>query len=274
MANLDEIFYKEFQESMRCRRASYKFNLQYLPLPAEFMGAVPKRNMVLARGIQDEKYSVLNYDKTSRTLLSLVGNTKLRKNVYLSDGSIRRDKDGTPRTCEVTVPRNSEGVISSIPVSSLYKSSQGFEFVDRLKDRVNGTKFIYIIPRKYLYRVNLCSLVVRLDRLRNSYTAIQLTLVNGHRVYLHVVPFSPTRKHDKGTRVLRVKNSANFDKEIKSLLYWWQNNGVIFPLSSTAFEEPIKGVYNCALEHYDTNLSGFRKYDTKSMEESDVIDEY
>lgn len=275
MASLDEIFYKEFQESMKFRKANCVMNLKEVPIPENFSGVIPVRNMAVARGISDEKYSALNYsDKNKKALLSLVGNTKMKKTVYTSDGKPRQNEDGSIRTTEVTVPRNSEGVISSIPISSLYKSRDGFEFVDRIKDRMNSTKFIYIVPRKYLYRLNLCALVIRLDKLRNSYTAIQVMLVNGHKLYLHVVPYKPTRARDEGTRVLKVKATANFDKEITTLLNYWQQSGVMFSLESTAFEEPVKGVYNCGIEHYDTNLDNYKPFEKKSMEEEGIIDEY
>lgn len=274
MASLDEIFYKEFQESMRFRKANSIMNLRDVPTPENFGGTIPIRNMAIARGITDEKYSALNYDKTNKTLLSLVGNTKLRKTVYLSDGTPRREADGTIRTTDVIVPRECEGVISNIPISSLYTSRQGFEFVDRIKDRVNSTKFIYIVPRKYLHRINLCALVIRLDKLRNSYTAIQVTLINGHKLYIHVIPYKPTRAKDEGTRVLKVKANANFDAEIKDLLAYWQQTNVMFSLESTAFEEPIRGVYNCGIEHYDTNLSNYRPFESKSLAEEGVIEDY
>lgn len=275
MQSLDAMFLKEFRETMRYRRANTEMVLSDIPVPEGLQSNLPRRKIAIARGITDEKYKVLNFDKTDKTKLSLVGRQKTEQTIYTSDGKPRVDTDGNIKTRDYTVPRDSLAVISEIPISSLYKSKEGFDFIDRVEGQNGKRKFMYLVPKKYLYEVNMCALVIRLDKLRNSYTAIQVTLTNGHKVYIHVVPFKPTKALNQGSKYIKVKPSANFDKEIMELLNYWQLVGVMFNREYTAFSEPVNGVSDCALEQYDTTLDTFMLYDRnkpldKSTDEDDL----
>lgn len=279
MQSLDTMFLREFRETMRYRKANTVMTLSDIPIPEGLQSNLPKRKIAIARGITDEKYKVLNFDKTDKTKLSLVGRKKIEQTIYTSDGKPRVDSDGNIKTKDYTVPRDSLAVISELPISSLYKSKEGFEFIDRVEMSSGRRKFMYLVPKRYLYEINMCALVVRLDKLRNSYTAIQVTLTNGHKVYIHVVPFKPTKALNSGSKYIKVKPSANFDKEIAELLRYWQEVGVMFNRELTTFLEPVNGVTDCALEQYSTTLDTFMLYDRdkpldKTVDEDDFTEEW
>lgn len=275
MRTLDEIFYSEFNKSMNIRRASCQFRLADLPIPSKFNGYIPTKTVVIVRGVKEEYYKKLNYGAEYKCCATLTGHVKLKKRRYLKDNTVIKDERGNVLYDEVTVQQDCVGLVSPIMIGvpRAYEPKESFKYVDMVRNGSDSTiqkstKYIYIVPRKYVYRVNLCAFVISLNRLRNSYTTLSIVLTNGHTVYLQVVPYKPTEEfNDKPYRIISVKPSANFDKEIMYLMSEWQNCGIMFRRELTALPEPVKGVSDCALYHYASTLDMYEMYDKeKSLE--------
>lgn len=269
MPSLDEIFYKEFKNSMQIRRGTTPFNMN-IPMEKSITTPIPTRNKAIIRGIGEEYYTQLNYTLANKEVVTLIGRQKLKKKVFMPDGRRRMDENNQPKMEDVTVPTGLAGVISSIKIGvpKAYESNEGLSYVDFIKQKEGKTGYIYLIPKKYLYQVNLCALVMSYNKLRSYYTMVSVNLVNGHSIHLSVIPFKPTYTRDnKPYKIIAVKPNANFDTEICRLLEYWEGVGVMFGRQLTQLSEPINGVLNCGVFHYVSTLDNYELYDReKSLE--------
>lgn len=278
MKTLDEIFYSEFCNTMQYRRAINKIKIDDIPFPSEICKPLPTRTEAICRDINIEYYKNLNFSllesNKNATSVSIIRN-KVKKKLFTNKGIPRVDENNNILTEEITVPQDSLAILSEIKIGVPYDFStdENFKYIDFVK--VNGKiQYIYIVPKKYLYELNLCAMIVGLTKLRSYYTSLAVTLITGTVVYISVIPYIPT--HEKKTellsnsaRVLKTKPSANFDNEIKYLLKYWENNCIMFRRELTILREPVRGILNCALVHYDSTLKEYKMKKETSMEKCD-----
>lgn len=248
MASLDRVFVREFRDMMNVRRSivlsmEHGFSLSDIPVPVlncSHMG-VPKRPLALVKGVKEKFFERLNGRE-----VYLVGKTMLKKRQVLSDGTFRRDSNGNFVYMHVPVNKDCVAVLSDLSIGlrgyvngKKHVVSEGFKYVDFLEK--NGKRwYIYILPKKYVYRLNLCALMLSFNKRRNYYVGYRFALQNGHYVYLYVVPFR--YRENAAGRVLCVKSSFDFSQEIECLVRYWVECGVIFNLDLTKIEDTSLGI--------------------------------
>lgn len=275
MAETDVILHREFKRMMAARKSVAKsINILDLPVPPQFSDMqVPKRVIVSFRGIKEPFF-----DKLEGTMAELVGRTQLSKRKYLADGSFQKDTNGKFITTPVTVPQTSVAILSTVSIGlrrevngKVHKVSDGFKYVDYVETKV-GRKYIYIVPRDFTYRLNLCALILTPNRRRMFLKGARIALQNGDFTYLYVVPFRFREQGD--ARVLGVKNSYNFDQEVDALVKHWTEQGVMFHPGLTALVDNISGFTNLGVVPLDGTLvtEDFKKWGKKLTVESSLTD--
>lgn len=258
MQTYDRLFSKEFKDMMFGRKSisMNNPNFSFLNIPTPHIGSMrkeaPKTPLALVRNIS-EPY----FDKLNNSEVQIVGKSTLYKRKVKSDGTFWVDDNGKFVTDEIHVPSTSVGVLSDIPIGIrrfIYddngnkvevKVSEGFKYVDYI-EKGGKRKYIYIIPKEYVYKLSLCALILTPNRHRVFYKGCRLALQSGNYVYMYVIPFT-ARNVDRGYKILGVKSTFVFDEEVKLLLKYWQDIGVIFNLGMTQLDNPINGVTNLGL---------------------------
>jgi hypothetical protein len=273
----DSIFHKEFRDMMNGRKSiAQNFNLVDLPLPKldTMINGVPKGQMALIKGIKEPFFDRLNTEE-----VQLVGRTTLQKRQVLSDGTFRKTKDGKYEYTQVPVAHENVAIISKLSIGlkrkilvngaeRQHKVSEGYRYIDFMETNV-GRKYIYIVPKDFAFRLNMCALVITPNKRRVYFQGCRLALQNGNYVYLYVIPF--TYRENMDTRILGVKSNFNFNKEVASIIKYWSEIGVIFNLSLTALEGQINGLTNLGITDLDGTVvsDDFRKYNCSMAEEKE-----
>ena len=256
MASLDEVFYREFNQMMNaCRAYKPQVSLYDIPIPNSSEFSVTQDSMVYITGIEEELFKPLNDSVALRW----------------SDGVLRRrkfdhlgkfiKKDGKYVVEEVTTPQSCVGILTDkkLGIPTKYTNKEGFAYVDTLKGR-----YCYIIPRKYCYKVNQTALVISFNKLRVYYDAIALAMTNGQVLYMHVIPYHPSRV-EHNYRILCTKDGVDYNKEVSALQRYWVSGGMIFRPDLCKLDYEVRGRNNMAyqiypgvvdvFEHHDLNVS-------------------
>lgn len=272
MLTLDELFYKEFTTSMRARSSTKPLDIKSIGIPASVLKSsrVEKADLVIVRGINDKHYSGLN---TTEAILWT--RPKLKRRKFNSRGEFIVDAGGNVLSEDIALPHGSVALISDtkLGVPLKYNSNESFSYVDYVRSEKSGeTKYIYIVPKRYCYKLNQNALVLSARSLRSYYEGVMLYLQNGHPIYMYTVPYNPVGS-EKSYRVLLTKTSMDFKGEIDAILKAWEKYGVIFDRRLTTLSEPIKGTLNCGFKVLNPALDEYYRFNAdKSLE--DVASEY
>lgn len=278
MAYPDKLFCQEFRQMMVDRNSLIgndpRFHLVELPMPVlrGMVSAEAGNSLAKVVGVKEKYFSSLN-----DCIVTVLKRSTYKKRQIDSNGSFLKDRDDNLVYTQVPVTHGSVAILSNKcirlrnrvvenGVTKRYVPSTGFKYIDYMDlPEGRGRRYIYIIPKEYVYRLNTCALVLSQSSLRNYYKGYRLALQNGGYVYLYVVPSSKLRQ--ASYRVLGIKLSPDFSVEIKSILNLWQSLGVIFDLNTT-----VVGVSNLGISALEGTLymEDFRLTD-KSL--SDVSDE-
>lgn len=277
MQTNDALFYKEFKEMMAGRRAiSGVFNIRSLPLPPsqQLVLSRPKKQVALIRGIKEPFFERLNKEE-----VQLLGRVSLKKRQVMSDGNFRKDSEGNYVYTQIAVPRDSVAIISAksiglrrfIEVEGVkreHKVSDGYKYVDYI-DTKAGRRYIYIVPRQFVYRLNMYALIITPNKHRIYFKGSKLALQNGHYVYMYVIPYS--YRDNLGYRILGVKSVPNFDKEVSEILKFWMEKRVLFNLNLTKLSDNVKGISNLGIEDLDSTctIEDFTRYTVSLAEEKE-----
>lgn len=276
MASLDEIFYKEFQAMMYQRKGmTGQVNLNDIPLPpgSDKHLFVETRDKVRIIGITEEYFSKLN-----GTEALLWGRSQLKRRKFDYRGEFMRDKDGKYILQDVTCPQECVAIISkeSIGVPNAFKSKDQLSYVDMITRRTeNGElhRFVYIVPRKYCYKVKQTALVLSWNKLRRFYQGIGLSMQSGSILYMYVIPYSPTSKvHNY--RILHCKSSVDYTHEISVIKNFWIQQKVIFDPAECQLMDYVKGRENMAYFNLDSTEDIYEVFDaTKPLGEEDELED-
>lgn len=261
VATNEEIFYKEFNQMVYQLKANNGvLDLNTIPLPS-LPFRVEQREQVVIGNIEVDYYSKLN---DSEALLWSNGQLKRRKFDY--KGEFMKDKNGNQIFTDVTLPHNCVAVISPIQIGVplKFKTEEHFEFVDTInRNNPDGTKtpyYIYIIPRKYCFKLNQVALVINTNKMRVYYDGLGITLRNGNTVYLYTIPYKPTQQQ-KGYRVLHTKTTNDFSAELVAIRDYWLEKGYMFNPAKCVLNEGVKGRENVALQLMPTVLDEYIRFD-------------
>lgn len=273
MPSLDEMFYREFNQMLSQRKAQLGVvNLYDLALPESVANStIDTHDKVYISGIDDEYYSKLN--GTEAILLSRP-NLKRRKFDYKGEFI---KKDGNYVFEEVDVHNKCVAVVSNtkLGVPLKYKPKEDFTYVDIIdKEKEDGSRdirYIYIVPKKYCYKLNQVALVLSLNKMRVYYSGIGMALQSGTVVYLYTIPYKPS-KSERSYRCLGTKTELDFSQELTDIRDFWLKNNMLFDYASCELPEGVRGRSNVAYEEFPQVLESYIRYNPeKSL--ADVKDE-
>lgn len=261
MPSLDEIFYKEFNQMLSQRKAQCGVvGLYDLVLPDDVAnGKIDTHEKVFINGITDEYYSKLN--NTENILLSRP-NLKRRKFDYKGE-FIKKDDNFVYE--EVDVHTGCVAIISKekLGVPLKYKPNDDFTYVDMISKATESgevdRRYIYILPKKYCYKLNQVALVISLNKMRVYYNGISMALQNGNVIYLYTIPYKPS-KSERSYRCIGTKTSLDFSQELNSIRDFWLKNNILFDYQSCELYEGVKGRSNVAYEEFPQVLESYIRY--------------
>lgn len=259
MAIYENVFAKEFSNMMNERRSvNTGFSIKDIPCPD--LGLITADDYVAGgklayvKGIDEPFFSDLN-----NTNVEVVKGRSFKKRVSYFDENgktqFRKEKDGQGMTIDVNAEKGFVGVYSSVNIhlpnkievegqKRNYNPTKGFRFVDFI-DTDKGRKYLYLIPMKYVYPMELCGLVISLNKHRAYYKGCKVALTNGHYVYVYSIPYK--YRENTGYYLIGAKPSPDFDKEMNKLLDYWMENNILFDLNMTALDAQFKGTVNLGI---------------------------
>lgn len=274
----DTLFFSEFGKMMKDRKYNGKnitldkFRVQ--PMKGFNLGS-PKGTIALVKGVTEPFFDRLNNSE-----VVLMPKCTLYKRKVNSDGTFRLDKNGKEVKTVVTLNRGSVAILSNMSIGLKRKivkggkeinhePSEGYRYVDYIETK-NGRKYIYIVPKDYVYRLNMCALVISTNSLRNYYKGAKIALKDGNYINIYVIPYK--YRDYNGSRILGVKSTNNFDKEFNTLLNLWYSDGLIFDIRLTYLEESIRGIKNVGLIVLNpTNTNVYRRYNVPLSKEKENL---
>lgn len=281
--DLSSLFYYEFNKTMNTLKSLHPaVSFADVPLPEEASNfVIERRDKVVISGIETEYYSKLN-----NTENLLWGSSAINKRKFdYNNKPIVDKKTGKIVLEDVPCPRDCVGVVSnySIGVPNKFQNKEGFKYVDMVTQvNKNGekgaVKFIYIIPKKYCYKMQQTALVMSWERggLRKFYSGVAISTTLGRVLYLFVVPYKPNMSENDGSKkfkVLCTKTDIDYTEEMTLLRDHWINCGFMFNPDECKLDEPIQGRDNMASISLDANLDDYIRFDTtKPMSADDGID--
>lgn len=271
MQYLDDIFFNEFTQMMRqLKSINGNVSLSDIPLSDDLAKkcVVLNKQLVRIKGITDEVYSGLN-DTTA--ILWVKPNLARRK--YDSAGKFIQ-KDGKYVFEEVDVPHECVAIISDkqLGVKTKYKPVEKFVYVDFLtKDGDdNKRKYIYIVPRKYCFKVTQTALIVSHNKMtRAFYSGVSVSCQNGNILFLYVIPFMPSSTQ-KAFRVLATGTDPNSLFNLAGEIFkYWVNVGYAFNPMECEMLDCTKGRSNMAFESFAGRIDLYSEYSDKSLDISE-----
>lgn len=268
MQNSDYVFYREFVEMMNGRRACMQQGFKYvdLPLPelSTMINGAPKRRQVFISNKENNKITERFYEALNGTQAELVGKTTLLKRQFLSDGSFRKDANGNYVYSQIPVKHECVAILSPVNIGLKrfefdkkgrkkdIKIDELYRYVDFVEGKDKKRRYIYIIPKKHVYNLNMTALIITPNKHRNFYKGSKIALQNGNYIYLYIIPYKYS--NNLSYRVLGVKPSVNFDNEVKQILTSWMGMGVMFNLNTTMLNNPVKGIANLGMQDLEPTL--------------------
>ena len=259
MAVYENIFSREFSEMMNERRSQNTgFSIKDIPCPD--LGLITAKDYVaggklaFVQGIEEPFFKDLN-----ETNVEIVKGRVFKKRMAYFDDTgktrFRTENNGEGMTTDVYVDKGFVAVYSPINIhlpnkidvngeKKNYKATQGFKYVDFV-DSDKGRRYMYLIPMKYVYPMELCGLVISLNKHRAYFKGCKVALTNGHYVYVYSIPYK--YRENTGYYLIGAKPSPDFDKEMNQLLEYWMKNNILFDLNMTALNSQFKGNINLGI---------------------------
>lgn len=275
MATLEELFFREFNQMMNQRRAQNPtFDIYQLDLPPQVLGDVCTKEMVYIKDIGEEYYKELN-----DTEAILWSHGKLSRRKYDYQGKYIM-KDGHYLIEDVNLPHEAVAVVSdkniNLPAKFKPANKEPFEFVDCIfKTNEDGSKIVkrvYIIPRKYCFKLRQTALVLSLNKLRSYYAGGSISLQNGYTVFMYVIPYRPRATTPRTHRVLKTKTNLDYRGELNMIFQYWASRGYTFNTEMCELYEFVKGKRNLAYEDLPPTVDTYIRFDPdKSMGKEDSV---
>lgn len=256
--NADKLFIKEFKTMLDQRSresgAFEKFRIHNLPVPTTVKKPNIKIVNVFINEISEEYFERLN-GSTAQLIPNTVALTKRKT---LPDGTFKKS-DGSFVYQNIPVPRDCVAIASPVMIGIKkfavkngvrveHKPSAGFMYVDFV-DSSAGRRYIYILPKRYVFRYNLCCLALSEYKPKNYYKGCKLMLQNGAFVYLTVRPFR--NSFVEGTapvRVLAYGATTNFNADVQNLFNMWLKIGATFETSTMQVKDEYGMLTNLVYE--------------------------
>ena len=171
-------------------------------------------------------------------------------------GEYIKDKNGRFVFEDVDCPMECEGIISDIPIGVplKYKAPDGMQYVDLITKTVGDKKlrkYVYIIPKKYLHKINQTALVLSWNKLR---------------------VFSGAQHN---YRVIMTKPSIDYAKELNAIRDYWLKNNIMFNPADCELDYQVNGVTNLAMIPFDGVLDEYVMFDVnKALGQEETLEDY
>lgn len=267
MGTLDQEFAKEFKAMMYDRKSITGFyNIFDISIPTipSLLTNLGKGEVCLVKDLNEPFFEKLN-----NTEVQLVTTPVLMERQVLSNGSFWVDKNGDYKYKKVNLENGFIAVHSSKPIGLTRKVivngkekehnvTKGFRYIDYFELR-DERRYIYTLPKENVFKLNLCALIITPNKHSSFYQGSKVALQNGNYLYIYVVPYKKAGD-TRGYRVIGTKSYPDFSKEVKILLDYWMEIGVIFDLNMTALENHINGETNLGINDLVGTL-GFDDYE-------------
>lgn len=202
----------------------------------------PRRTVEIAKGSTFEKKVSINNNGSSSYRRDSRGNI-MTNTITLEPGFV-----AVYSPVNIHLPNKIEKRGNMVP----YTPTKGYSFIEAV-ETPRGKRYLYSVPKECVYPVELCALVISLNRHTAFYKGCKVALTNGHFVYLYSIPYK--YKENKGYRVIGAKTNPNFDEEMNTLLDFWIKKEILFDLNLTALEDNYKGKNNLGIEDLPAPMS-------------------
>lgn len=258
--SMDAIFVKEFDAMVRELAVTHRADLFSLPVPSSFSLSKmdTSYDQVYLKGIEEQYYDGLN-----NTVAYLLSRPNLVRRKFNSNGDYVKDKNGNYFTEDVTVPQDCVAILSRkrLGVPLRFKSQLGFQYVDLyINEESHEMFYIYIVPRQFAYKLNLCALCLSLEKPRRLYGGCQVYLCSGQKVFLYIAPYKISSVA-RNYRVFSVKPSLDFTSLYKELLTFWGENGIIFNIEWLWLSDVIGDRNNAGYSLLESTLDEYLCFD-------------
>ena len=261
---LESLFVSEFKREIA--NVGYK-DIYKIPLPqvAETWG-VSGTEVYAVKGIEVHYYEVLN-----KTLVKRVprGYEAKRRIIDKAARGFAKNPDGTYQYEDFPKTANSVVVISdlqnNLPYSEYKKkvSKEGYGYVDFV-EKQGRIEYLYVLPKSVLYKVNQTALALSVKNMKNFSGCGYVTWRQGV-IFLHVIPYNPNARYE-GTKILKTGYSLDYNKEIKELVSFWTQQGIIPNLQLCALEDGS----NIALKQTSVGYETYIPVDTLALSDKEV----
>lgn len=242
--------------------SGYK-DIYKIPLPESSKDwFISGTDLFAVKDIEDEYFSKLN-----KTFVYKVpsNNRIASRKIDKAKRSFMRDEEGKFVYEDVEVPVGSIAVTSKESVGLPYKYSvKGFGYVDFVEENGTIKEYIYIIPRKYLYKVNQTALVISVKNMKN-YSGMGYTTWSMGKIFLHVIPYKPNSSYI-GSKVLKTGFGLDYSKELQEIVQFWMKIGLVPNLVLTS----LYSGENLALKATDVGYEEYVPVETLSLGDRDI----
>lgn len=303
LTSSDELTAKEYKRYCKAARAQNQYNVSdNYPLPDMWTDPMIERKDVRAiyevQGIEDEYFAQLNGTRVYGWYWKGISGSPTNLVRRQRDKFEREQKDDAGRTVLERVPKPSQdsvGVLSDVNIELPYGYSapegSGFGYADSWTDS-GKTEYAYYIPSKYLYEVNLTSLVVApVSGQGGGYGTINVyqgqvfqTWEFG-KVLIGITPYKKPLKaltddsrdvtHRRNRiRIVGIKVGADWSQEYQSLLQYLLHEGFLPNYAKLQGIQDIDTVaeYQTMTESY-TEVDYMSLADRKRLETGDFSEE-
>lgn len=275
MATLESVFKSEFK---KVTQALYT-NKSVFDLPNPLLGAlgVAKAKAYTVKGISDAQES----EKATGSNVAFLEQFKILDDLVVVDaGNLKPERTVRDRVYKPVLDINGEVVkeTPNTPNGSVWVRSKtrvqipnteennGFDHADFWSEAPDGYRYIYCIPKKFLFRKNMCALAVSTTKLK-AYKGFAFNTWRHGKITLAVIPYNPNQKY-RNTVILGTKSSDDFEKEIHYYVQALIAQGVI---PDPAYFQVDGGHQNLVTQEIDPAYEAWEGQSEISLEEEGAL---
>ncbi|MFA8998102.1 hypothetical protein ACEI87_10525 [Clostridioides difficile] len=260
--NSDLLFFGEFKALINDRRKSnlnIPLNSMTIPSFPNLIKNIPSNPAIFVMGIEKKNFSLLNNSKAE--LLDLSNKKNIVTNKCFEKNLVNYNYKKMNKHCVLIISKIFIGIVND--TKSKNPKASKYNYVGCIEKENKEKLYIYIIPKKYVYKINICALILTSKKIDKFYNGFKLIKQDGESIYLYVIPYQ-YKKSDYD--ILGLKYSSNFNKEIKLILSHWINKNYIFDFKLTYLETYIDRTYNLAIKYYNSTINENYTYLSKPLE--------
>lgn len=263
MPSLESIFVREFRTAVK--DIGYK-DIFKIPLPEEAKSwYVSGTELYLVKDIENADFSDLNGCMVKRLPKNVVAKQRV---IDKATKSFKKNEDGSFVYSDYVIPTGSIVVASnknlSIPLKYWNKAEEGYGYIDFVENS-GRILYMYVLPKSALYRLHQTALVLSVKDMKN-YAGMGYRTWSDGKIFLHVVPYNPNSKYI-ASKVLKTACKLNYSKEIKTIVDYWENVGLIPKINLCSLEDGSNLVLKPTTVGYDE----YEKVDMLPLSDKEIF---